>query len=175
MLVRVYKGQSITGRAVCKSSFMQVKSTTLVINMDLYPLLLSATFTMLVLLTLVIRSSLILLLVKILAATGAPPTFNRANPLQERAVRTNGRVELNATANLVYPVQETEPPLLQEDVVLQAVEEAIDVRLAVRVAQESLHQRSLPSALVTGQTGVNTCNICFDHTCHKSCNLICSC
>ena len=117
--------------------------------------LLSTTFTMLVLLTLVIQCSLILLLVKALAVTVAPPAFNRANlrhPLQERAMQANGRVELNATANLGYPVQETEPPLSQEDA---AVQEASGVRLGVRVVQLSLHQRKLPSARVTGRTGVS--------------------
>ena len=133
-------------------------TTTSVITLDLTSPLLSTTSTMLVLLTLVIQCSLILLLVKALAVARAPPAFNRADlrhPLQERAMQANGRVELNATANLGYPVQETEPPLSQEDAVLQAVQEASGVRLGVRVVQESLHQRNLPSARVTGRTGVS--------------------
>ena len=135
-----------------------MKSTTLYINMDLASLLLSATFTMLVLLTLVIQCSLILLLVIALAVAGAHPTFNRDNlrhPLQERSVQANGRAELNARANLGDPVQETKPPLLQEDTVLQAVQVASGVRLGVRVEQESLHQRNLSSALVNKQTWVS--------------------
>ena len=46
------------------------------------------------------------------------------------------------------PVQASGPPLLQEKAVLQAVQEAS----GVLDVQESLYQRNLPAALVTGST-----------------------
>ena len=89
--------------------------------------------------------------------------FNRAylyqyhrhpRPLQESAMLANhGGMTLDATVNFRAPLQETGPPLSQEDAVLQAVQEASGVRLDV--VQESLHQRNLPTALVTGLNGVS--------------------
>ena len=119
--------------------------------MDLTSLL-SATLTVLLLLTLVIQCSyLVLALVQTLAA-GAPLLFNRAyhrHPLQETAMQANhGWVTLDAAVNFRAPLQETGPPLSQEDAVLQAVQEANGVRLDVRVVQESLYQRNLPTGFL---------------------------
>ena len=93
--------------------------------------LLAAILTALLLLTLVCQSHLLIVLMQ--TATAALLSLNRAC--------------------LNYPLQETQPPLLQEEAVLQAVQEASGTCSAVlnaRVVQESLHQRNLPTAMVTG-------------------------
>ena len=74
--------------------------------------------------------------------------------LREEAAIQEANVLAGVGGYLRHPLQETEPPLLQEGAVLQVVQEANGTVLGV---PESLHQRNLPKALVIGKVNVGYC------------------
>ena len=75
----------------------------------------------------------------------------------EEAAIQEANVLAGVGGYLRHPLQETEPPLLQEGAVLQVVQEANGTVLGV---PESLHQRNLPKALVIGKVNVGYCCHC---------------
>ena len=106
--------------------------------------LLAAILIGLLLLILATQCCIMQELVQVLATTGI---LLLGQPiLQEEAVIHEPNVIGDVGGNLRHPLQETEPPLLQVEALLQAVQEANGIALSI---SESLHQRNLPKELVT--------------------------